>query len=266
MSDSIIIGAWGFSPATGLLRRDHQTQRLENRAAALLEFLCNSGGKLVSHSDIIEQVWEGRFVSPNSVAVVISDIRRALGDDAHKPEYIETLPKRGYRIIAPVTLPTNGDAAAPKTASTSNVFNNVRRRTIGIGAIVTILVALTIIIPQNWSANRSTQSDLVLVAVTPVEDQTGDEQYAALTSAVSELLTVEVTRQDNFQVTPQSEATVIVSGRLILWDGHPAVALHAKSASNGRTLWSGMASGPETLLPKQVREEISKLEVTAHKL
>ncbi|GJL93674.1 MAG: hypothetical protein DHS20C05_00790 [Hyphococcus sp.] len=266
MTDFITIGSWEFSSVTGILRREGQTQRLENRACALLEVLCQSEGKLVSHSDIIEQVWEGRFISPNSVAVVISDIRRALGDDARKPEYIETLPKRGYRMIAPLSMTTQSGDPDANTNSSSNPLNDFRRRAIGIGASAVLIAIMVLIISQSWGKNQNSQPNLLLIAVTPIEDQTDDEQYSALTLAVSELLSVEVARQESFQVTAQPEATVIVSGRLILWDGHPAVALHAKSASNGRTLWSGMASGPETMLPKQVREEISEFEAAAKKL
>lgn len=252
MLDTIGIGPWVFSPVTGILTRDQEERRLENRAAALLEFLCQNPGQLVTHEDIIAHVWDGRFVSPNSVAVVISDIRRALGDEARNPTFVETLPKRGYRLI--------GDVSRPKTEfipSETELMKNTVKPFRLMGALVSIaLLALVIFI--NLKSRTSTPY-ITPVFVTAVVNDTDDAKYTALASAVSELLSVEVARHDNLLIGPRPEAEVIVSGKLILWDGHPAVALHATSKGEGRTIWSGMASGPETLLPRQVSAEISKM-------
>src|SRR3954463_591390 len=92
------IGAWEFSPATGELRRRTDLRRLEPRAAKALEMLCEAGGDVVSHEQLIRGVWNGRSLSENSVAVVIGQLRRALEDEAREPRLIETIPKRGYRL------------------------------------------------------------------------------------------------------------------------------------------------------------------------
>lgn len=109
MADTFRIGEWGFSPELGKLSRGDDQKRLEKRASSLLELLCRQDGDLVSHAEIIEHVWEGRFISPNSVAVVVADIRKALEDNAREPIYLETIPKRGYRMIADVELITADD-------------------------------------------------------------------------------------------------------------------------------------------------------------
>ena len=105
MTDKIKIADWSFEPETGIVRNNDESVRLENRAATLLEVLAQAAGQVVSQAAIIDRVWEGRAVSPNSIAVVISDLRRALQDDPKAPRILETLPKRGYRLIADVSFP-----------------------------------------------------------------------------------------------------------------------------------------------------------------
>src|SRR4051794_5789758 len=91
------VGEWQFHPASGELRRGAELRRLEPRAARTLELLCGARGAVVSQDELIKDVWDGRSLSENSVAVVIGQLRRALGDDARDPKLIETIPKRGYR-------------------------------------------------------------------------------------------------------------------------------------------------------------------------
>ena len=68
----------------------------------LLAFLASRGGRVVSRDEIIDAVWEGRFIAEATLTRAIADLRRALGDSQRAPQYIETIPKRGYRLVADV--------------------------------------------------------------------------------------------------------------------------------------------------------------------
>jgi Transcriptional regulatory protein, C terminal len=68
----------------------------------LLAFLASRGGHVVSRDEIIDAVWEGRFIAETTLTRAIADLRRALGDSQRAPQYIETIPKRGYRLVADV--------------------------------------------------------------------------------------------------------------------------------------------------------------------
>ncbi len=74
----------------------------------LLVFLAREPGRVVSKEEIVEAVWEGRIVADSALSRVIADLRRALDDDARQPRYIETIPKRGYRLIAEIRPPGGG--------------------------------------------------------------------------------------------------------------------------------------------------------------
>ncbi len=256
MSDPIQIEEWSFAPDTGVLSNGASSTRLEHRAAALLELLVLERGRLVSQDEIIEKVWDGRAVSPNSVAVVISDIRRALGDDPKYPRYVETLPKRGYRLIAAQDDMTAGhdpEVVAPP------------RKVPRLALVALPLIAALVLVMGQFYTSSTPQFETLSVEVSAAVNETGDAQYDALTASVTELLSVELARHETLKVSTRSDAAVIVSGKLILWDGHPSMSIHAQSAETGEIIWSGMASGPETRLPRQVRREISEFAELAAK-
>lgn len=68
----------------------------------LLVFLARAQGRVVSKDEIIEAVWEGRFIADATLTRSIADLRRALGDGRRRRQYIETIAKRGYRLVAAV--------------------------------------------------------------------------------------------------------------------------------------------------------------------
>jgi DNA-binding winged helix-turn-helix (wHTH) protein len=73
------------------------------KAFAVLEYLVEHAGRLVRHEELLESVWPDRMVEPQAVKKRILDVRNALGDNPKTPLFIETVPKRGYRFIAPVS-------------------------------------------------------------------------------------------------------------------------------------------------------------------
>src|SRR5687767_9601318 len=85
------IGGWTFRAGENELLKDGERRRLEDRAARTLELLCRRAGEAVAQDEIIAEVWNGRSQSPNSIPVVIGQLRKALGDDARSPRFIETL-------------------------------------------------------------------------------------------------------------------------------------------------------------------------------
>ena len=76
---------------------------MEARAMGLLLCLAEHAGKVVSIQQLLDQVWSGVIVSPDSVYQAIASLRRVLGDDARHPCYIETVPRQGYRLVAAVS-------------------------------------------------------------------------------------------------------------------------------------------------------------------
>jgi DNA-binding winged helix-turn-helix (wHTH) protein len=82
------------------LRRDGQLVPLTPKAFDVLAALAEEPGKLVSKDELLRKVWPDTFVEESNLAYHIFAVRKALGDTAATPRYIETVPKRGYRFAA----------------------------------------------------------------------------------------------------------------------------------------------------------------------
>ncbi len=87
---------------------DDERILLTPKAFAVLRYLVDHPGRLVTHDELLDVLWPDTFVQPEVLKSHIRDIRHALGDDSKSPRFIATLPRRGYQFIAAV-----GEASAP---------------------------------------------------------------------------------------------------------------------------------------------------------
>ena len=93
-----------LAPEEQLLLRDGQPVALTPKTFGLLVVLVRNSGHLVKKDELLQQVWPDSFVEEVNLSVNISALRKALGDDQGVTKFIETVPKRGYRFVAPVRL------------------------------------------------------------------------------------------------------------------------------------------------------------------
>jgi transcriptional activator of cad operon len=96
------IGAWSADPEANELTRGAETVRIEPKAMDVLMLLAARVGRVVSREDLFVAVWPGVVVADEAITQTIIKLRKALGDNSRSPSYIETIAKRGYRLIAPV--------------------------------------------------------------------------------------------------------------------------------------------------------------------
>lgn len=100
----IRVGQWVADNATGDLCGPEAELRLEPKVMDLLYLLASHAGQPVARGRIMAALWPGLVVGEDSLARTVSKLRQALGDDAKSPRYVETLAKRGYRLLAEVEL------------------------------------------------------------------------------------------------------------------------------------------------------------------
>src|SRR5438105_1385283 len=99
------VGPWLVTPALDELRRGEERVRLEPKAMEVLLFLAARRGEPVSREELLSGVWPNVLVGDDVLTQAVTKLRKALGDDARSPTYIETISKRGYRLVAPVDAP-----------------------------------------------------------------------------------------------------------------------------------------------------------------
>jgi len=96
------IGDWLVDPSLDEVHRGETRIKLEPRKMQLLVALAQRPGELVTTEELLETVWAGAVVTQSSLYQSIAQLRRTLGDETESPTFIATIPRKGYRLIAPV--------------------------------------------------------------------------------------------------------------------------------------------------------------------
>src|SRR5246500_120745 len=129
-------GVFELDASTGELRRNGTVVRLREQLARILLLLLENAGQMVTREQLRQHLWPSdTFVDfDHSLNTAVMKLREALGDSAEKPLYIETIPKKGYRFVAPVSHPAdtqNGGASSRSTAASELAVSNTREQSNG---------------------------------------------------------------------------------------------------------------------------------------
>lgn len=95
-------GPFSIDPSERVLRNNGDIVPLALKVFEMLLALVESSGRVVQKQELLDRIWPGVFIEEGILNVNMCILRRVLGDNSRKHQYIETIPKRGYRFIAPV--------------------------------------------------------------------------------------------------------------------------------------------------------------------
>lgn len=104
LNDGFNLGEWQILPTIGVIRRGDLEVRPEPQTWRVLLALAKRNGTLVTKEELVDEVWDGRAVTDDPINRAIREVRKSLGDSAHSPEFVETLHKRGYRLLVAIEL------------------------------------------------------------------------------------------------------------------------------------------------------------------
>jgi adenylate cyclase len=168
------------------LVRDGKSARIEPKVIEVLVHLAARPGKVVTREELLSAVWSGVVVGDDALTQAIIKLRKALGDDAQEPRYIETIPKRGYRLIARVD-----GVEAPVPGKATPVSRRNRSLVFAVAALITLAALLLVWraeLPWPFGADRHASSpdgSLPLVAVLPLANLTGDPRRDYLSDGLT---------------------------------------------------------------------------------
>lgn len=116
----LCVGDWLVQPRLGRFVRGDVAVRVRPQLMDLLLCLAQRSGQTVSRDEIFKVVWQGQFVADSALSRCVAELRGALGDSPTDVRFIETIPKRGYRLIAPVSAAPSPPvpAVAPQAETT----------------------------------------------------------------------------------------------------------------------------------------------------
>ena len=106
------LGSWLVCPAKNQIQNNNTSKTIQPKLMEVLTYLCSKQNKIVSSDELIKQCWPHQYMSDNPIHKCIAQLRKALGDSSKNPKYIATIPKRGYSVIAKISI-LQGEAQSP---------------------------------------------------------------------------------------------------------------------------------------------------------
>jgi len=197
------IGDWLVDPGTDTISQGDKSQKLEPRTMRLLLLLAQAQGTVVSADRLLAEVWAGVVVSPGSVYQAISRLRRLLGDTDPAPTYIATVPRKGYRLIAPVQ-PIEAPAPAEARPSVGQ-----RRGPIlaGIGGVLLIVVVILLVVGWTPFGKRAPPlMETSSIVVLPFLDMTAEKNDQAFCDGLTEELSSWLAQIPTLRVVSRTSA------------------------------------------------------------
>lgn len=240
--NALRIGEWLADPEANEIRRGADAVRLEPKTMTVLMLLAGRPGRLLTREQLFAGAWPGLVVGDEALTQCIIKLRRALGDDARAAAYIETVSKRGYRLIAPV-----GDAPLPRAAARRTALAAAALAALALAAVAAFFAWRQ---PDPRDAPSVAESAAVSVTVLPFE-AVGEGDHAYLARGMSEDLVTELSRLAGVQVIagthrPEGRARYVVSGSVQHLAQTLRVNVRLLDARTGRQLWSERFERPFT--------------------
>jgi DNA-binding winged helix-turn-helix (wHTH) protein/TolB-like protein/Tfp pilus assembly protein PilF len=240
------VGDWIVEPDVNQLSAPGKAAKVEPKAMAVLLHLANRPGQVVSRETLLSDVWPGVVVGDDSLTQVIIKLRKVLGDDPDRPTYIQTVTKRGYRLVAPV-LPAAETPSMPRR----------RAWTIAMGVLAAgLLVAAGIWWSSAEQARRGSRNadavadatELPTLAVAPFEALGKDGQELLLARGIAADLLTDLSKSSGLSVIgfspmdgrggAEASARYLVSGTVQRVDGRLRLQVYLTEQNTGKRLWS----------------------------
>lgn len=108
MESTFTVGPFTVDANKNVIERDGNRVRLQPKAMRVLVLLAARAGEDVRKDEILRVVWDDSSVRADVLTNVIWELRKALGDDCREPDFIQTVPRKGYRLVAPVARRETG--------------------------------------------------------------------------------------------------------------------------------------------------------------
>jgi len=190
------IGDWEVSLATCTLTKGDAEVKVTPRSMDVLDYLAQNPGDVVSHVELLNRFWQGTFPSDHAVHKAIAELRSALGDDAHNPVYIRTIPKRGYSLIAEVIRPQLAQPEGSDTISAPDTYPAAARRASPFDVVLDkrllagTLAAALLLTALIWPGSNvdSDRNEVVRLAVLPFVNRGLNTENQFLTDGLRESL------------------------------------------------------------------------------
>lgn len=208
------VGGWQLNVPANEISKSGVTERLHPRLMRLLLCLAERPREIVSTDVLLKVVWNEVVVTPDSVYQAIASLRRVLGDDPKKPNYILTVPRVGYQLIAPVGpadafgLSTLQSSHAEHSESVTPVLH--RRVVAAAGVAATVIAAAAGIMAVYYHGRLPTSETVAVLPFLDLTSEAMDQEYFA--DGITEELIDRLSKVQGLRV-PSASASFYYKGK-----------------------------------------------------
>src|ERR1041385_4645055 len=211
-NQSYEFGRFCLKVAERVLLREGELVPLTPKVFDILVTLVEHGGQVVSKDDLMKRVWPNSFVEDGNLTQNISLLRKGLGETPGGVQFIETVPRRGYRFVGETHHPsTNGSSTGALMASDPvvSIPNTISQATgikrTPIFALVAALVVVSIIgvVYFTSSGKAGNPSAIQSIAVLPFVDESSDPDAQYINDKIAESLIHSLTKLPQLRVVPR---------------------------------------------------------------
>jgi DNA-binding winged helix-turn-helix (wHTH) protein/TolB-like protein len=177
-------GIFEFDSDSGELRKSGRGVSLEPQPAKALGLLLARAGHVVSREEMRDAVWgqDTHVDFDRGLAYCISQVRTALGDSGENPRFVQTVPKRGFKFIAPISTEAPGSSGSAGSKSSN-------------GWLPAVLSAgLIIVLAIGWAYSRGRAGEPVVIAVSVFDNETGMPEHDRLVAGLSDIVVTRLTQ------------------------------------------------------------------------
>ncbi len=202
-------GVFEANPETGEFLRKGVRIKLQEQPFRLLQLLLENAGEIVSRESVRQRLWPGNtFVDFDaSLGVAVGKLREALGDDADSPRFIETIPRRGYRFVAPVQQANQSPELAIASPVASSSRPQTRRKAITIGITLAILLSVLGVYLKSRHQAQLAQRDGIIVG--DFSNSTGDPVFDG---SLRRAVVVQLAQSPYFTIPPDTKLEETLQG------------------------------------------------------
>jgi TolB-like protein/DNA-binding winged helix-turn-helix (wHTH) protein/Flp pilus assembly protein TadD len=206
-------GDFEFDPTSGELRKDGLKVRLQEQPFQILTLLLKRPGEVVTREEVRQALWPGDTFVDFDVGLnsAVKRLRDALNDSAENPRFVETLPRRGYRFIAPLETPPGSPPATPEAPPRPAPPPRSRLRSWGGAAAVVAAVALVagLIVTGTWPRLRGqlASEPIRSLAVLPFENLTGDPEQDYFVDGMTDAVITDLAQVRALRVISRTSVT-----------------------------------------------------------
>lgn len=188
-NEALQIGDWLVDPRDDSLTRGAERVKIEPRTMRLLMRLAQSPGTVISQDELLESVWSGVVVGTASVYQSMSQLRKVLGDGDDPPRYIETVARKGYRLIARVSVPSaTATITRPAPAQAPVVDSPAKAVPHQLGWVAIAAAAAVAVMAAVWrfSPQLDAIPDVASIVVLPFVDLTSGQSEQIFCDGLTE--------------------------------------------------------------------------------